>query len=413
MNVNIICGDALTELKKLPDESVQCVVTSPPYFNLRDYGVDGQIGLEETHEEYIAKLVDVFRETRRVLRDDGTLWINIGDSYAGGGGFSIRSPSTTDSKSGQYGLQGALKEGGVKPQGKIKAKDLIGIPWRLAFALQEDGWYLRSDIIWHKPNAMPESVTDRPTKAHEYIFLLSKSRVYFYDHEAIKEKSTDKQTIGGRSSLKATDHITQGGDQGYDGHRTRVGLMNMKTSGKAYPMCNKRSVWSIPFEGYGEAHFATFPAKLVEPCILAGTSGKGCCSECGTSWKRVTEKVLLKEYEYREIGIPGEGDQRGRRVGSMGESQYIPVGWEKSCKCDTSKDPVPSVVLDPFCGSAMVGIVATRHNRTFIGIELNPEYVDMALRRIEDDAPLTNVLNAPRNDSLKGLPLFEDLEETA
>jgi len=184
----IICGDCLKVLKTFPDENIDCVITSPPYWGLRDYGVVGQLGLEKTPEEYVAKMVEVFREVRRVLRDDGTLWLNLGDSYAGGGGYFPNAPSNQNGKSlsSKQDAGSGAKPHGIKPIGDIKPKDLVGIPWRVAFALQADGWWLRQDIIWHKPNPMPESVTDRCTKSHEYIFLMSKNAKYYFDNEAIK-----------------------------------------------------------------------------------------------------------------------------------------------------------------------------------------------------------------------------------
>lgn len=269
-------GDALEVLRGMPSQSVNCCVTSPPYFGLRDYGVSGQIGLEPTPEEFIARLVDVFREVRRVLTDDGTLWVNIGDSYAGGGGFSATAPTAATSKSGKYGTLGALKAGGVTPQGDVKAKDLLGIPWMLAFALRADGWYLRSEIIWHKPNPMPESVKDRPTKAHEQIFLLSKSPKYFYDADAVKEPQTEstKQRAAYGWNGRTEDHS--------NGARTGSTFKRMATTGEPIGtipkdgLRNRRSVWTVTPKPYKEAHFATFPPDLIKPCILAG------CPEGGT-----------------------------------------------------------------------------------------------------------------------------------
>jgi DNA modification methylase len=260
MTVRILIGDARARLSELPDQSVNCVVTSPPYFGLRDYGVDGQIGLEATPDAYVGELVSVFREVRRVLRDDGTVWLNLGDSYAGGGGHSPNAPSSAYSKSGLYGE--ALKSGGIKPQGIIKAKDLIGIPWRVAFALQADGWFLRQDIIWAKPNPMPESVRDRCTKAHEYVFLLSKRERYFYDADAISEPA-----VYGGQQLGIVR-----------GDKRRANAMGVMPTGNERPGAdatspkdrNRRSVWTIASEPFPDAHFATFPPALIEPCILAG-----------------------------------------------------------------------------------------------------------------------------------------------
>jgi DNA modification methylase len=254
-------GDCLQALRCLPDNGIHCCMTSPPYFGLRDYGHEAQIGLEQTPEAYVAKLVEVFREVRRVLRDDGTLWLNLGDSYAGGGGHSPNAPSSATSKSGKYGA--ALKEGGIKPQGIIKAKDLIGIPWRVAFALQADGWYLRQDIIWHKPNPMPESVKDRCTKAHEYIFLLSKSPRYYFDAASIEE-DVKWERWGNQTENKK--HV---GTAGHLGGKT---LAELPIRDKK----NRRSVWTVATKPYKGAHFATFPPDLIRPCILAG------CPQGGT-----------------------------------------------------------------------------------------------------------------------------------
>lgn len=288
----IYCGDALTVLKTLPDESVNMCVTSPPYYALRDYGVDGQIGLEDTPEEYIERLVDVFREVKRVLRDDGTLWVNIGDSYCGTGDKGdYKDPKYADGRNGQSVSK-------TKNVNGCKHKDLIGIPWMLAFALRADGWYLRQDIIWHKPNPMPESVTDRCTKAHEYIFLLSKSKQYYFDIDAIKEPAIYPNDNRG----ERTD--------------SRRGTYMNSMSGSTGETRQKRDVWSVATSPFPEAHFATFPEKLIEPCILAGCPKNG-------------------------------------------------------------------VVLDCFNGAGTTGVVALKNDRQYIGIELNPEYVDMSNKRIE------------------------------
>lgn len=261
----ILGGDAQDVLARLPDRSVQSIVTSPPYWGLRDYGIEGQIGLEASVESFLDKLVAVFREARRVLKDEGTLWLNIGDSYTSGN----RGWRAPDKKNPARAMS-------VRPEtpAGLKPKDLIGVPWRLAFALQKDGWYLRSDIVWNKPNAMPESVKDRPTRSHEFLFLLTKNEHYLYNSNAVLENRDDGQ-------------------------------------GKR----NRRSVWSINTEPFRDAHFATFPPALIEPCILAGTN-------------------------------PGD------------------------------------YVLDPFFGSGTVGVVCGWRSRNFIGIELNPDYLSLAARRI-------------------------------
>ena len=226
MSSTILVGDALERLQELPDESVQCVVTSPPYWGLRDYGVDWAYGLEPTLNRYISIMVEVFSEVRRVLRKDGTLWLNLGDVFWGGKGKHL----------------------------VLKPKDLIGLPWRIAFALQADGWYLRSDIIWHKPNPMPESVTDRPTRAHEYVFLLTKSARYFYDADAIRGAPKDSARASWHGDFKPRSKERREDEQQAEG-------------------ANKRSVWTIATKGFPGAHFATFPPALVEPCILAGSRG--------------------------------------------------------------------------------------------------------------------------------------------
>ena len=298
MNSRIINADVFKGLRKLEDCSVHTCVTSPPYFWLRDYGVDGQIGLEATPEEFVAKMVEVFREVRRVLRDDGTLWLNLGDSYATGT-KAPRNPTTITGPDVPASWAGRCQPERVGTPAGYKTKDLLGIPWRVAFALQADGWYLRQDIIWHKPNPMPESVRDRCTKAHEYIFLLSKSERYYFDNGAIKEPATCDRMRG--PALHADLKSTNG-----NGGLSRREPQDFR---------NRRSVWTVAAKPFSGAHFATFPPALVEPCILAGA--------------------------------PAEG-----------------------------------VVLDPFTGSGTTGMVVRKMGRKFVGIELNPDYAEMAHRRI-------------------------------
>lgn len=321
MSFQILQGDALDILKGLADASVNCCVTSPPYFGLRDYGVADQIGLESTPDEYVACLVNVFREVRRVLSADGTCWLNLGDSFSkavtNNGGYSDKSTlagftsiATKGRVANEHGERKRVDCG-------LKPKNLIGVPWRVAFALQADGWYLRSDIIWSKPNPMPESVTDRPTKAHEYIFLLAKSQKYYYDADAIAEGIGNPR----KSGNKTQKYVTAYEESETEELRTKAGLT--KCGGIAYETRNKRTVWTVATHPYSDAHFACFPPKLIEPCILAG------CQIGGT-------------------------------------------------------------VLDPFSGSGTTGMVALRHGRKYIGIELNPEYVAMSKRRIFGDSPLLN-----------------------
>jgi len=549
----IIQGDCIEVLRTLPDASVQCCITSPPYFGLRDYStatweggdsacdhkgppmasnksglhdgkgnsptdkvsingqpfkntcakcgamrVDDQIGLEGTPAEYVAKLVAVFREVRRVLRDDGTLWLNLGTSFYGGtpgsGGktskqitnagsfFDGKRPTQSHSdvpacgsdgkepqgsqivgracsdscdgsqaeklnrhldisRNGQCALPSvpqtlqtdrdnaqtdcALTSPGVlflgvpestihasslhdrascDPSAKVlesqpngspsshndlqcvgnsclnfsmfsqyaKPKDLIPIPWMVAMALQADGWYLRSEIIWHKPNPMPESVTDRPTKAHEQVFLLAKNVKYFYDAEAIKEPSSDpdddrKSRSAETDKRMPTDLVT-----------------GVRPGSQTYPTRNKRSVWTITTKPFRGSHFATFPEDLISPMIMAGTSEKGCCSKCGAPWERVVE------HEKGEHNHNASQDQRERNsqsggtesttIGSGKQGYNKTTGWEPSCAC--GEETAPCVVLDPFFGAGTVGVVAKKLGRAYLGVELNPDYITMANDRI-------------------------------
>lgn len=329
----IILADALKALRSLPEKSVDCCVTSPPYYGLRDYGVDGQIGLEETPAEYISKLVEVFREVRRVLKDYGTLWLNMGDSYAGSG--KGRNADGTPCSGNSILREENAKFGGILPAARhfeYKRKDLMGIPWELALALRNDGWYLRQDIIWYKPNCMPESVKDRCTKSHEYIFLLSKSPKYYFDGEAISEpvadssvkrysqniaaqKGSDRQPGKSNGNMKAC--LPRYGGRKYTENPDKFYRTKSHNMYDFRPRRNKRDVWIVSTIGCKEAHFATFPEKLIEPCILAGC-------------------------------------------------------------------PAGGMVLDPFAGSGTTGVVANRHGRDFIGIELNPDYCKIMERRLEE-----------------------------
>lgn len=322
-------GDTLRVLKTWPDAFVHCVVTSPPYWGLRDYGVAGQLGMEQTPEEFVAQLVKVFREVRRVLRPDGTLWLNIGDSYnaAGRKGHGTRAGHKQNSNR----ASSAKADQNRPTAANLKEKDLVGIPWMLAFALRTDGWYLRSDIIWAKENPMPESVKDRPTRSHEYIFLLTKSKQYYYDAAAIaepgslmdthtttrKERADEAQKTSPTSQINGIRSDKQRGhSRRHDGFNDRWDAMTKKD--QCATMRNKRDVWTINPEPFPEAHFATFPQKLVGPCVLAGAPSGG-------------------------------------------------------------------LVLDPFMGAGTTALVAARFNRRFLGIELNPEYIRMAQQRIYNE----------------------------
>lgn len=397
-------GDALAVLKTLPSESVHCVVTSPPYWGLRDYGVSGQIGLERTPEEYVERLVEVFREARRVLRKDGTLWLNLGDSYNGRGGAG-----------GDYNPSG-LRDGQPRYPGRkaraLKPKDLVGIPWMVAFALRADGWWLRDDVIWAKGtsvgmrwgNPMPESAQDRPARAHEYVFMLAKSEQYYYDDDAVSEPalSGDPNPPMGSASVRAGTlfphphalarkmaKVPSGWDTdpGSHGsfHREGRSSASRYREPKRDPsgMTGKlRDVWAIPPQPFPEAHFATFPEALVKPCILAGTSEFGCCSVCGAPYERLVERkksrVEGRRSKAYNPGAVRRLDLPERPGGFVGASAAT-VGWRSTCDCNA--EVMPCTVLDPFGGSGTVSLVAKRIGRSSIYIDLNPRYCEMAVRR--------------------------------
>ena len=307
MSVRILVGDCLEQLRTLPEESVHCVVTSPPYWGLRDYGVEGAIGLEPTLQEHLETIVTVFREVRRVLRKDGTLWLNYGDSYTAAQGINKdgsprlpKVPTTiqnvpTDRKPGQQDLPAGWSTRKVSRTSRVtrdnnfglKPKDLVMMPARVALALQADGWWLRSEIVWHKPNPMPESVRDRPTSAHEKLFLLTKAARYFYDAEAVRVACSPNT----HARRKDRERAPRKGSDTYD---RRAGTWKEKrtVAEQAEIGANLRNVWTIATHPFADAHFATFPPKLVEPCIKAGTSEKGCCPECGAPRVRVVEADL-------------------------------------------------------------------------------------------------------------------------
>jgi DNA modification methylase len=400
-NWQIIEGDCRDVLAMLPERSVHTCVTSPPYFGLRDYGHDGQIGLEPTPDEFVAALVAVFREVRRVLRDDGTVWLNLGDSYAGSWGAQSRGgpPSESSTLQGNGHRGGGPKisdlsrvqiaahpkstrTGSIPPGAEYKPKDLIGIPWAVAFALRADGWYLRSDIVWSKPNPMPESVTDRPTKAHEYLFLLSKGPRYYYDGDAIREPHLTADDARNREDFDPSRGSFVGG--GINDGRTRTsGASTWPDAGR-----NKRSVWTVATQPYAGAHFATFPPKLIEPCILAGAPERA-CGECRAPWVRVVERIdtgrRQKMADGWDVDEGGHGSfhRNGRAKGETGVPvmENRTVGFEPPCT--HGDDTARGVVLDPFAGAGTTGVVALRHGRNFIGIELNPEYADLARPRLE------------------------------
>jgi len=388
-------GDCIAVMRTMDAASVQCVVTSPPYWGLRDYKVDGMIGLEETLDEYLAKMLDVFREVKRVMRPDGTLWLNLGDAYAGGGRGG--NPNESAHRK-QASNQGSLVMPSPIPQG-LKPKDLCGIPWRVALALQADGWWLRSDIIWHKPNPMPESVTDRPTKSHEYMFLLTPSARYFYDAEAVR---TPLVYGANTSSAPQGDwNARRAGEEKVDGKWSRTKPPTRKP-GYMGPDAgaNLRDVWTIPTEAFPGAHFATFPRKLVEPCLKAGTSAKGCCPECGTPWRRLVNKHRVPT----RPGIDNVIDDTGMANRDAGRhvTETKTVGWKPGCICNAG-EPVPCTVFDPFAGSGTVGVVAKQMGLEFIGIELNPDYAGMARKRIANPEPEPMIVDVEGQ-----LTLFEE-----
>jgi len=433
VSYRLLLGNCLDSLHELEDESIDTCITSPPYYGLRDYGtaeweggdpncnhtvsmdtkwndpkrgknvlrpevahrggksnkclncdairIDEQIGLEDTPEQFIENLVEVFGLVKKKLKPTGTLWLNIGDSYAGSNQIGRRDKQIGGGlyEGKQKGWKSDMTRSKKRNTNGIKAKDLIGIPWMLAFALRADGWYLRSDVIWNKPNPMPESVKDRPTKSHEYLFLLSKNKHYFYDHEAIKEKDGGGQSGNSFRSRQggATHQAVSGGIGGDEWVSDGCGR-------------NKRSVWTVTTKPYRGAHFAVFPPELIEPCILAGTSAHGCCGECGAPFERNTTKQKNKQDDslfQKSEGLknPKRGGQRVTKTGSVPSyvpSAYSTVNWQPSCEC-FGKHPIQrSVVLDPFGGSGTTAGVAILHNRDAVICELNEEFAALIPNRV-------------------------------
>jgi DNA modification methylase len=453
----LLLGDCREVLAELPAQSVHCVITSPPYFGLRDYGtgeweggepgcdhveqvqnlnvgfnerwgnapgekkqentrvtqfrdlcghcgarrVDRQIGLEGSLAEYLETMVGVFRQVWRVLRDDGTLFLNMGDSYAGyWGDKNARmkgEPPASDTNGWTNGFsQNRRPEFHAAFDGTgLKPKDLMGVPWRLAFALQAEGWYLRSDIIYSKPNPMPESVTDRPTRSHEYLFLLAKRPTYFYDAEAIREDSEGtsgfarQRQKGIANWSKATQADNGRGSFGLVTGNEGENRLWLDTGRR-----NRRTVWEITPQPFPEGHFAVFPEALVEPCLLAGTSARGVCPACGAGWVRVVEKGELRREDgkpLRDLVTPVKRDDSlsawsrpGGKVETVYPNTYRErqeVGWQPTCTCNAG-DPIPATALDPFGGAGTVALVALKHNRSAVSIELNPEYLAITRRRL-------------------------------
>lgn len=485
--VTIYQGDVLAVLPQLETGSVHCVVTSPPYWGLRDYGIPASIwggsgdcehewgdlitenatnhtdkrrwqhtrngrdeeqpkekrvawlrtevpqgkfcqicgawagcfGLEPTPELFVEHGVTIFREVKRVLRDDGTLWLNMGDSYASQPNQRVQDGERYDVAGWKQATnRGSCTVGSRSVEG-LKPKDLVGMPWRLAFALQADGWYLRSDIIWAKPNPMPESVTDRPTKSHEYLFLLTKSEHYYYDAEAIKEPVSGEAHARGdgvnpkaigrplapRDRWDTKDYLIPGQKPQKRASRNK---QNESFSGAVNEIVfsrNKRSVWTVPTEPFPEAHFATFPLELIKPCILAGCPDKS-CAKCGAPWERITEltrsfqgwrtdTAIERDDKHGPARLQGGGETFDVRRGPVVHSTTL--GWQPTCACFfqgelTPQEKLhiaqqkgwlrPGIVLDPFFGSGTTGQVARQNGCHAIGIELNAEYIKIAARRL-------------------------------
>lgn len=462
MTVKIMVGHVLHKLAELPDESVHCVVSSPPYWGLRDYGLEpqvwggspgcahewgdtlrcpgpsrfqgntgeranrggatiretprdagaycarcgawrGSLGLEPDYRLFLTNIVAVFRAVRRVLRRDGTLWLNIGDSYAS----TVNGRSAAETKAIGKDDRTFRDKPFSTVQGPLKPKDLCGIPWRVALALQDDGWWLRKDNIWHKPSPMPESARDRCTTAHEYLFHFAKSADYFYDAEAIKEPAGDDvgRGVGGWATEGDHQAITHQREDAPESHSAKhprpsaaKGSFGGKTADTDRPAFravtrtrNKRSVWTIASQPFPEAHFATFPPALIEPVIKAATSVRGVCASCGAPWRRIVERQFEPQGDVsaeHAVRHEGQHDADSNWPGTArGTTTVTPVAWEPSCSCELRRT-VAATVLDPFFGAGTTGLVADRLGRDCIGIELNPGYAEMARRRIERDAGL-------------------------
>lgn len=439
MTVTFLPGDCLESLRGLADDSVHCCITSPPYYGLRDYGTgtwiggdpgckhsnggqaqvpdskylgasdtiiaggnrggkrhcvkcgavrqDDQIGLEETPEQYVDRLVAVFAEVHRVLREDGTLWLNIGDSYSRNPAKGGSEPGGKNRDVWGYGgakralTQGSSDNGvrrGDRPAikaGGAKEKDLIGIPWMLAFALREAGWYLRQDNIWQKPNPMPESVRDRNTKSHEYVFMFTKTTKYYFDSFANSEPA-----------------VTPAGTKGAKGSRARAAEIGVSGRPPEYAIYdgtrNRRSVWSVQTKPFAGAHFATFPVSLIEPLVAVSVSDKGYCAACGAPYQRIVSREA-EEFDAPDSKIDRYGSGKAgihRAIGGAYDAwnkanPKQTIGWEKTCDCPTS-GTIRGVVLDPFGGAGTVALVAEAAGHNSILCELNPKYIRIAKRRL-------------------------------
>lgn len=427
---------SLDGIKLIPSNVIDCGVTSPPYWGLRDYGVEGSmwpevryrlfsaeiiipemecaLGLESSPEAFIGHLILIFRELYRVMKPTATLWLNIGDSYCstapGSMGDSLHIEGLSqDKKDARKNLRNETPAG-------MKPKDLVGIPWMLAFALRADGWWLRQDIIWSKKNCMPESVTDRCTKSHEYIFLLSKSQQYYYDAEAIKVPAVtsenrpagvvrnrlydyDSKENNNPQAYMKPEKNTGGGkkhkNMGYDGQQTNTFHRTRKENGQEWSnesgKANKRSVWNVATTPYAEAHFATFPPELIVDCIKAGSSEHGCCEKCGKPWERMVESTKFFQSGSGKSGkdILGKNGMKLQGGGTTGDVRKGPItnsqttGWQATCECGVGV--VPAIVLDPFMGAGTTALVARKLSRDFVGFELNSKYHIMSENRLKKE----------------------------
>lgn len=375
-------GDVAEVLAQLPADSIDCVVTSPPYWGLRDYGVEGQLGLEATPQAFVEQMVAVFEHVRRVLAPHGSLWLNIGDSYNStrSGGVGNNSTLTNPERQRKLAAEVAPHRPASRTSyGTIKPKDLVGIPWRLALALQDAGWWLRAEVIWNKANPMPESVEDRPSRSHEQVFLFTKSPRYFYDFVAVREAVTGTANPRGHGINPKAEAVPDR-SSGIRANAHWSSRFNETTARR-----NLRTVWKIASQPYDGAHFAVFPPDLVEPCILAGTSARGVCTTCGAPWEPVNEKRSLERHElphdhpeYRPHRYVGKHDEQNG--GGQRYLDVVTVDWIPGCECGTP--PEPCVVLDPFMGSGTTALVARTLGRRSIGVELNPEYARLTAARL-------------------------------
>jgi DNA modification methylase len=398
-SVNVHVGNCIDVLRTLPAESVHCVVTSPPYWGLRAY-LDAddpakvhELGCEPTPQEYVANLVAVVREVRRVLRGDGQLWLNIGDSF--NNRTKVRTTSHQPALNGFTDDNWAARaaKGGVRmslSSGGIKEKDLCMIPARVALALQDDGWYLRSEITWAKKSCMPESCTDRPTSATEKIYLLTKRPDYYYDADAVREPHARLWDAHNGGNMSNIDHAAAEAGRTHQGHNHRGAYPLPNPAGR-----NMRNFWLLGPEPYPAAHFATFPTEIPRRAILAGTSAKGCCSvpECGAPYERVTERGELvgqRSNPGQPAHLTPQGYLRNGHSRCGVNEGGTTIGWRPTCA--HIAEPIPATVLDPFAGSGTTLAVAKSLDRRAIGIELNAKYLDLIRKRVQNSAAQTSLL---------------------